>query len=327
MSWLLENWFGSRDNLETVKEEIQNNLHRETYLGVSGIENPEQSATRLSSKELTLSYTGPWGQNLDEAESELLQLVHDELPSVVRDELGVIPFFTNVLKDGYLVLTFIRNATNRDVLLNKLPLALVTPDGTVVARKTFDMFQFGPIGDLSSRPSEFLFRWDEFDQIPEEEVPLSLVYIAPKKKGASSEQVQQGSSLTPDEQDKYTKLATAQHPVADGQVDLRVLEIMPGDDGGLKVIVLFRNGLDKRLEFTEVPLSIRDKSGDEVASMHYGMKNLRVDANSIRIWAFYVPQDSLKKAYLDLTELTAYIPEAKPENEQTEDEQPKGLIQ
>lgn len=327
MSWLLENWFGSRESLEDVKDEIQNHLHRETYIGISGIENPEQSATRIPAKELTLTYVGPWANNLDEAESELIQLVHDEMPSVVRDEFGILPFFTTVAKEGYLVLCFIRNASNREVLLNKLPLALVTPDGTIVAKKTFDMLQFGPVADLSSRPGEFMFRWSEFDHIPAEEVPLSLVYLAKSKKDPKrAEQLQQASSLTSDEQEKYEKLAMTDHPVAGGKVNLRVLEIMPGEEGGLKVIVLFSNGLDKRLEFTEVPIQIRDRQGNEVASMHYGMKNLRVEAKSTRIWAFYVPVDSLKTTQIVLEDLTAYIPEAKPENDEIEDE-PKGFIQ
>lgn len=327
MSWLLENWFGSRESLEVVKEEIQENLHRETYLGISGIDNPKQSATRVEPKELNLALLGPWGQNLEDAEADLLQLVHDELPLVVRDELGIIPFYVNVLKEGYLVLTFIRNASNREVLLNKLPLSLVAPDGTVVASKTFDMLQFGPIGEMSSRPSAFLFRWSEFTDIPDEEVPLSLAYFPMTKKGRlSEEQLQQASSLSPDERQKYESLAMAEHPVTTGKVNLRVLEIMPGDAGGLKVIVLFSNGLDKRLEFTEVPIQIRDKEGKEVASMHYGMKNLRVDARSSRIWAFFVPFDSLKKPVMDPSDLNALIPEAKPEDGQSDDE-PSGLIQ
>lgn len=327
MSWLLENWFGSKESLEDVKEDIQNHLHRESYIGISGIENPEQSSTRIPAKELDLTFVGPWAQNLDDAETELMQLIHDEMPSVVRDEFGVLPFFTNVLKEGYLVLSFIRNASNREVLLNKLPLALVTSDGTVVAKKTFDMLQFGPVADLSSRPCEFMFRWSEFSYIPEEEVPLSLVYLGKSKKDPNrAEQLQQASSLTAEEQEKYEKLAMTEHPVAGGKVDLRVLEIMPGEEGGLKVIVLFSNGLEKRLEFTEVPIQIRDRQGNEVASMHYGMKNLRVDAKSTRIWAFYVPVDSLKTTEIAPEDLTAYIPEAKPEKEANEDE-PKGLIQ
>lgn len=327
MSWLLENWFGSRESLDTVKEEIQDHLHLETYIGISGIEKPEQSATRVPAKELMLTYVGPWAQNLDEAESELMQLIHDEMPSVVRDELGIIPFFTNVLKEGYLVVSFIRNASNREILLNKLPLVLVTPDGTIVAKKTFDMLQFGPIADLSSRPCEFMFRWSDFSHIPEEEVPLSLRYIAQPKIGKErAEQLQQANSLTVEEQEKYGRLAITEYPVSGGKVKLRVLEIMPGEEGGLKVIVLFSNGLDKRLEFTEVPILIRDRQGNEIASMHYGMKNLRVDAQSNRIWAFYVPVDSLTTTDIAPEDLTAYIPDAKPEDEPIDDE-PKGLIQ
>lgn len=327
MSWLLENWFGSKENLEQVKEEIRDHVHKETYLGISGIENPEQSANRISSKELTLGLVGPWGQNLNDAEHELLQMVHDELPSIVRDEVGVIPFYTSVLAEGYLVLTFIRNAGSRGILLNKLPLALVTPDGKVVAKKTFDMISFGPIGDQSSRPCEFLFRWNEFDEIPEEEVPLSLVYVSSgKKRSRKGEQLQQAGSLSPEELSSYSKIVMEQYPVSKGQVDLRVLEILSGDEGGLKVVVLFRNGLDKRLEFTEVPILIRDKKGEEVASLHFGLKNLRVDPQSTRIWAFYIPEDSLKKQDINPAECTAFIPEAKPEQRE-EEVQPKGLIQ
>ncbi|WP_243014849.1 SLAP domain-containing protein, partial [Brevibacillus borstelensis] len=180
MSWLLENWFGSKESLEAVREEIQENLHKEIYLGVSGIENPEQSSNRVPSKELFLSLHGPW-DTLDEQEAELLRFVHDELPAVVRDEVGIFPFYTQVTQEGYLVLTYIRNSTQQSILLDRLRLNLVTPEGKVVATKSFEMMTFGPIGDESSRPCEFLFRWDEFDDLPEKEVPLTLGYQRPSK--------------------------------------------------------------------------------------------------------------------------------------------------
>ncbi len=325
MSWLLENLFGSKESLEQVREDIHEHLHKESYIGISGIDNPEQSATRVTPADLELNLFGPWGQNLEEVETELLQLIHDELPPVVRDEVGILPFFTNTLADGYLVLTFIRNASSRDILLNQLPLALVTPDGEVVARKTFDMIAFGPIADMSSRPCEFMFRWNEFDRIPEEEVPLSLVYVPPVQQKAAPEKVTHEEGLSVEEESKYQQLL-GDHPVAEGQVDLKVLDILAGADGGLKVIVLFRNGLDRRLEFTEVPILIRDKQGTEVATVQFGIKNLQVEANGSRIWAFSVPADSMKNPDIEPNDCTAFIPEAKPERE-TFTIRSSGLIQ
>jgi len=314
MSWLLENWFGSKESLEQVREDIQEHLHKESYLGVSGIDNPEQSSNRVSSKEMFLSLNGPWGSKLDEMETELLQYIHDELPPVIRDEVGIIPFFANPTPDGYLVLAFIRNAAQRDVLINRLPLALVSPEGEVVARKTFDLMAFGPIGDMSSRPCDFLFRWEEFLHVPEQEVPLTLVYEAPKHKPAVSEEPQLTDGLTREETEKYTQLSLEKTPVIQGEVDLQVVDIVDAEQDGLKVVVLFRNGLSKRLEFTEVPIFVRTKQGEEVARVQYGLKNMKVEAESSRLWGFYIPADSLKKPGIKAADCIAHIPAAKQEN-------------
>jgi SLAP domain-containing protein len=197
MSWLLENWFGTQESLEQVREEIREHLQKESYLGVSGLDHPEQSSNRVESKELDVIMTGPWENKLEELEEELLEYIHNELPPVVRDEVGILPFFTNVTAEGYLVLTFLRNACNRDILLQKLPLALATPDGEIVARKTFDMLPFGILGKFVSRPSEFLFRWNEFTRVPEEEVPLTLVFEGkPKKRELSPGQYADTNGLS-----------------------------------------------------------------------------------------------------------------------------------
>ncbi|GEB31371.1 MULTISPECIES: SLAP domain-containing protein [Brevibacillus] len=331
MSWLLENWFGSKESLEQVREDIHEYLHNEFYLGVSGIENPQQSANRVESKELFLSMNGPWDAQLDEAEQELLQYVHDELPPVVRDEVGVIPFFTQATVEGYLVLAYIRNATDRNVLLQKLPLSLVTAEGEEVAKKTFDLMTSGPVDSMSSRPAEFMFRWEEFDRIPEQEVPLTIVYKKPQKQRLEgSHELNMGLSAS--EQEQYLQKAAAEAPVEAGQVDLQVLAIKPNEDNGLKVVVVFRNGLEKRLEFTEVPILVHDKDGEAVARVNYTLQNMKVEANSQRVWAFDIPSSSIKKAGVDVTELTAFIPQARQRKKQEtyvapETEDNKGLLQ
>lgn len=331
MSWLLENWFGSKESLEQVREDIHENLHREFYLGVSGLDNPQQSANRVDSKELFLVMNGPWENQLDDAEQELLQYAHDEMPPVVRNEVGIIPFFTQVTNDGYLVLTYIRNATERSVLLQKLPLSLVTEDGEEVARKTFDLVASGPVGEMSSRPMEFMFRWDEFDRIPEKEIPLMLTFIKPKKHEVEDNQ-NYNWGLSANESEQYLQQAEEKNPIVEGEVDLQVLDIKPGEDNGLKVIVAFRNGLGKRLEFTEVPIIVHDKAGDTVARVHFTLENMKVEANSHRVWAFDIPSSSFKKEAVNIAELTAFIPKAqqrKKEKAQVapEVEDNKGLLQ
>ncbi|QRG67332.1 SLAP domain-containing protein [Brevibacillus choshinensis] len=328
MSWLLENWFGSKESLEQVREDIHEHLHKEFYLGVSGIENPEQSSTRIASNELDLVMNGPWDNSLDEAETELLQYIHDELPPVVRDEIGIVPFFTQVTDEGYVVLTYIRNATDRSVLLQKLPLTLMTEEGEVVARKTFDLIPSGPIGDLCSRPFEFMFRWNEFSKLPEQEVPMFLTYQKPAAPKEIIPEVNQGLSKA--ETEKYMKQAE-QAPVASGQVDLQVLDITAGADNGIRVVVAFRNGLEKRLEFTEVPIIVNDEEGNTVARMQYTLQNMKVEAQSNRVWAFEVPASSIKQDNVDMTKLTAVIPKARQSKKQPsanhEVENNKGLLQ
>jgi SLAP domain-containing protein len=310
MSWLLENWFGSKESLEQVREEIQENLQKEIYLGVSGIENPEQSSTRVPSQELYVSMNGPWQNKLDDTEAELLQYIHEQLPAVVRDEVGIIPFFAQPTAKGYLVLAYIRNATKRSILLQKLSLSLATPDGEVVCRKSFNMFSLGPIDDMVSRPCEFLFRWDEFEKIPEKEVPLTLVYTKSSSPKRAVPKVETGG-LNKEEWEQYNKRVSELGPLVEGQVELRVLDVIAGEDDGLKVVVLFRNGLDKRLEFTRLPIEVRDQSGDLMAKVQYTLENLKVEGKSHKVWAFEIPASSIRKPISDLSQISAVIPRPK----------------
>jgi SLAP domain-containing protein len=78
----------------------------------------------------------------------------------------------------------------------------------------------------------------------------------------------------------------------------------------LNVVVVFRNGLDKRLEFTEVPIIIHDRAGEHVAKVHYTLENMKVDANSHKLWMFKVPTSNIVKPVEDARGLTAFIPKA-----------------
>ncbi|GAA4718580.1 SLAP domain-containing protein [Brevibacillus fulvus] len=326
MSWLLENWFGSKESLAQVREEIHEYMGNETYLGLSGIESPEQSANRVASKELFLTLHGPWGSKLDEMEAELLTYIYEQLPPVVRDEVGIIPFYANPLEDGYLVLTFIRNATDHDILINKLPLTLVTPDGDIVARKTFDMLSFGEIGDFSSRPCEFLFHWNDFLKVPDPDVELRIVCEpSARKRPTGLRPANRADGLTEQELAQYNKLVH-QEPVTDNVI-VKVLDIKAAEAGGLRVVVLFRNGFDQGISFTEVPLVVKHKNGAEVARVRFGLRNMRVSAKGHKIWSFHIPEKSLKDPNVDPAECIAVVPEVKSIARDVFAKGSKGLIQ
>ena len=46
--------------------------------------------------------------------------------------------------------------------------------------------------------------------------------------------------------------------------------------------------------------------------MSYTRQNMKVEANSQRVWAFDIPSSSMKQQGVDVAELTAYIPKAQP---------------
>lgn len=313
MSWQLVNWFGSKQGLEQAREDIHEFLQKEFYLGVSGIEQPEQSSNRIPSKELFLNLNSLASKSLEEMDIELLQFIHDELPPVVRDEVGIFPFFTNVLNTGFLVMTFVRNATHQDIMLNKLPLALVTSDGKVVARKSFEMLTMGGLQDMSASPCEFLFTWEDFLFMPEDDTQLFMVYDKERLDQYKMEEklVEKHNGLTDEEEESYIQKVKDLFPIRDGQVELTAIDLVQVPDGGLKVIVAFMNGLDKRVEFTEVPVYIRDEIGRDVARMHFGLHSLYIKPKTQRVWGFYIPASSLEGKDLDLSTCKAYVPDAR----------------
>ncbi|WP_232697856.1 SLAP domain-containing protein [Brevibacillus daliensis] len=313
MSYKLANLFGSTEGLDQARKDIHDHLQKEVYLGVSGLEQPELSSNRLSSKELEIYENSFWAKELDDVELEFLQMIHDELPSVVRDEIGVFPFFTNVLNDGFLVITFLRNATEKDIILNKLPLALVDAKGNVYARKTFELLAVGPVPKLSSRPLEFKFDWENFIEMPDEDTQLTMVYDndTVKQFKRDEELVEKHNGLTDEEEETYTQKVEELFPIKKGQVELQAIDLVQVKDGGLKVIVAFMNGLEKRVEFTEVPVIICDEKGRQIANMHFGMQSLQVQPNNRRLWGFYIPVSSIEAKDMDVSKCKAYVPEAR----------------
>ncbi|WP_455432180.1 SLAP domain-containing protein [Tigheibacillus jepli] len=78
------------------------------------------------------------------------------------------------------------------------------------------------------------------------------------------------------------------------------------DNQDLVVTMLIRNGADKNITLQQIPLGVKDATGEEIARGTFKLEDFTIKANTSKPWSFIFPQSMVKKEQLDLSRWQAY---------------------
>lgn len=102
-------------------------------------------------------------------------------------------------------------------------------------------------------------------------------------------------SLADDSIKKLEEIVASAKPLKPGEVNLLGVSAGITADNQVTTTILIRNGSDKNLTIEQLPLLVKDASGEIVAKGGFQLDALNVKSNTSKPWTFIFPEASILK--------------------------------
>lgn len=237
--------------------------------------------------------------NVPAEEQYVLQFLNNELPPLKPNQISLSGISWSKEVDGIVVSAFVRHSLPKSIQIGRVPLLLLREDGSVLARKEFDLRELGELPPKTSRPWRFIFGHDtlRMDEIPSEGWKLAFE-LKPKHRLELDKSWEEALPKT--EKEALRRLVDELGPPKAGEVNFFGLQAVVAD-GELRVAVLIRNGSDKTIYLEQLPLQVEDAAGDVVAQGGFKLDRLEIKANTSKPWTFIFPPSLVQKEEPDFS--------------------------
>ncbi|GAE95160.1 hypothetical protein JCM21714_4373 [Gracilibacillus boraciitolerans JCM 21714] len=198
-------------------------------------------------------------------------------------------------EDGYQFIALIRQTLTKSIKLDKTAIILLDDEHKTIARKEFDLSKAGSIPSNGSRPWEFHFKKKEIPEnlgTPNNNWSLAFE-LKPKHQLDLAESWKE--SLADDSIKKLEEIVASAKPLKPGEVNLLGVSAGITADNQVTTTILIRNGSDKNLTIEQLPLLVKDASGEIVAKGGFQLDALNVKSNTSKPWTFIFPEASILK--------------------------------
>jgi len=237
------------------------------------------------------------------------QFLLNELPALKRNQVSISPIELKIENDVLHAQVFFRHSLEKAIRLEETDLLILDSNGEVIAQKTFDLNELGELPSESARPWILDFEQSSL-RIPIDRISTSDWQVAFKLKKPHALELSKEweVSLADEEKAKLKALVDGLTPPKINEVNLMGLQAQVNDSGSLVVSLLIRNGQEKNIDISQLPLKVSDASGEEIARGSFTLE-LQVKANTSKPWTFIFPPEMVSKASPDLSAWRVEIPQ------------------
>lgn len=238
------------------------------------------------------------------------QYLLNELPALKRNQVSISPIEMKIENDLVHAQVFIRHSLERAILLEETDLLLLGPNGEVFAQQTFDLHALGELPIESARPWILEFAQSSLKK-PIDQILTTDWQVAFKLKTPHALDLPKEweSSLADEQISKLKALVDGLTPPKVNEVNLMGLQAQVDENGSLIVSLLIRNGQEKNIDISQLPLKVSDASGEEIAKGSFTLAPLQVKANTSKPWTFIFPKQMVSNASPDLSSWKVEIPQ------------------
>ncbi|HLQ73425.1 MAG TPA: accessory Sec system S-layer assembly protein [Bacillota bacterium] len=211
-------------------------------------------------------------------------------------------------KDGGLEVTgLIRSTITQPVELKPMTIILFGPDEEIIGRKPFDFSKLGALPTNSARP--WKFHYTTKDLLKQVDLPMddwSLAFQIEDKHRLELEESWE-KSIGESTRDSLEKIVDEAKPLKPGEVNFLGISANQKENKDLSITVLIRNGTENNISFKEIPLAVRDATGEEVVRGHFKLDDFSVSANTSKPWTFIFPASTLLTDTFDFSKWSVYV--------------------
>lgn len=307
----LKKLMGNTPTPEAVREQIQ----EESILAATDPEQSHQTEQQKAPEQdgvvTSLSLHETWEAKLSQQEKYALSFVAQELPPLAKGNISLAGTHLVPHDEGIEVTAFIRNSSDRPVLLETMTLVVLFGDQQLFTRQSFDLSVIGEIPAHAARPWSFVFAREHFLQVNVLLDNWKVAFELAQKKMVLPQQLELEESwikaLSDQQKQAFIQLAQQLPALKEGEINVQSVQIRKQEDGALHAILLFRNGSTQPLSVDKLPLVVHDATDDIVAQGMFELNGFTVNPSTSKPWLFIFPPDSVVKPDADLSRWKAGI--------------------
>lgn len=231
----------------------------------------------------------------------LIEELNSFLP--IKDgEIDVKSIYIFDTGDSIEVKVFFRNATDKTVTFDKIPMVLYNSKNDIIARQVFNLVNIGDIPEHSARPYKLYFDKASFNR---DMLSYDNLYIGFDTNVSVVEYKDfefEGLPENISEENKFTLESFLKSlPKIEGGVDLQKFSIGLNESGEFLISVILRNGLDKPLSIEKLPVTVLDENKNKVFSAQFTVPDLKINPNKAYFLNLAYKTDVIPDNNMDLS--------------------------
>lgn len=209
----------------------------------------------------------------------------ESFPPAIKGNVNISGVYAFDMGEFVEVKVFIRNAANRPINLEEIPLMIVDSNGDVLAYQTFNFKKMGTIPALSARPWKLNFDKKNLtvDAIPKEGWKIGFDNRLETKSYKKIEFESLPEEMS--EQNKYIlrSFLTSLPKLESGEVSASKFSMGISEHGNFMITIVVRNARNNDVAINKLPVTVLDESGNEAFSTEFDLNNFKVSSNKARL--------------------------------------------
>lgn len=281
------------------RKKIHNAVDAKDFL--SG-DKPETDDDGIETK---LSVPDAW--NLSQEERYVYAFHNSQSPKLKKNQISIYSMELSEQRNGSLLATgLVRNTVPKNIKFGKTMILLLGTNNEPIAKREFDLGRLGVLPPNTARPWKFVFAKEhmlkEVEILPNS---WSLAFEVKRKHQLDLDESWE-KSVDDETKKRLEKLVEQAQPLKPGEVNFMGIQAKQTEKGELAVTLLIRNGSEKNVNLQQIPLGVKDASGEEIACGGFKLDNFTVKANTSKPWTFIFPKSLIKRESIDLSKWQVY---------------------
>ncbi|MGJ9458128.1 accessory Sec system S-layer assembly protein [Oceanobacillus sp. CF4.6] len=233
---------------------------------------------------------------------------NNESPKLKVNQISIYGMELKKLKNNNLIVTaLIKNTVKKSIHFNNTTILLLDGNKNIIAKKEFNLKELGAIPPNGARPWKFTFNKDDLIAKGTEidTSSWSLAFEIKKKHRLELEESWE-KSIAENTKASLEEIVANAAPLKSGEVNFMGVQAKQNEKSELAVTILIRNGSHKNVTLKQLPLGLKDASGEEVTKGGFELKDFTVKANTSKPWTFIFPESMITKEEIDLSKWQVY---------------------
>lgn len=224
---------------------------------------------------------------------------------IKENDINISTSYVFDLGDKLEASVFFRNALNRKINFDKVPLSLVDNNGNIITNEIFSLRELGDIPPNSARPWKLYF---SKENITLNDTPSSEWKVVFGKNVQALNTVKVTYEDMKDNIDVVMKNHFQSYLeslplLKKGQISINTYNAMLSDDEKINIVILVRNGTNKKVKLEKLPVTVYDKDKRVICSLYLDLKFLEVNPSKAKLYKLVINFDREKYSEYDFEKL------------------------